>query len=144
VTLKMCNCTSESGKKRTRPEFDIKPADFNRKTFGEAIEFMDNLADDIKDGRTPECCASCPFISEQYLFCFRYAYLTHGLNVELRSCVGTLEFTGLDEYMRGQCVTFIALDIQGKELAALLSIGYGGNGAVRAVREEICGGAEKW
>jgi MoaA/NifB/PqqE/SkfB family radical SAM enzyme len=68
VSVKICDCISEGGRARERPEFNIAPSEFTARTFGEAIGFMNGLADEIKDRRIPGCCAACPFIREQYFF----------------------------------------------------------------------------
>jgi len=83
VSVKICDCISEGGEKRERPEFNIKPIDFNAKTFRESIIFMNNLADAIKTGCVPDCCKACPFIKEQYFFSSRKKrHLILGGNVE--------------------------------------------------------------
>jgi molybdenum cofactor biosynthesis enzyme MoaA len=71
VSVKTCDCISEGGAARDRPEFNIAPSDFTPAAFGKAIAYMDGLADDIRDGRVPECCSACPFIKEQHFFANR-------------------------------------------------------------------------
>jgi len=68
VSVKICDCISEGGATRGRPEFNIAPSEFSGDSFGKAIAYMDGLADAIVDGHVPECCKDCPFIKEQYYF----------------------------------------------------------------------------
>lgn len=68
VSIKICDCISQGGAKRLRPEYNLDPAKLDTESFNAALTHMANLTEQISTGKVPDCCKGCPFIQERYYF----------------------------------------------------------------------------